>query len=108
MPTAATKPARLTIPTEVRAFAEKRGLVPYLPGIVEVLHRTFADAMRMTVDVQEDPEEAGLRTLIFEVEVPWSQEQWRTGMKAWRRETAAVCPASLLTEFSLITYRRPA
>lgn len=107
MPTAATKPARLTIPPEARAFADERGLTPYLPGVLDVLHRVFGDATRMTVEVHEDPEEAGLRSLIFEVDVPWSQEQWRTGMKAWRRETAALCPAALLTEFSLITYRRP-
>jgi hypothetical protein len=104
----AAKPVKLTIPAEVQAFAQDRGLAPHLPALVAVLQRVFHDATRASVEVHEDPDIAGLRSLLFEVEVPWSQEQWRAGMKAWRRETAAVCPSQFLTEFGLVTYRRPA
>ena len=107
MPATTTVPKKLTLPADVLAFAEERGLGPYLPEILEVLHRVFADATQVMVEVHDDPEEAGLRCILFEVVVPWSKEQRRTGMKAWHRETAAICPAPLRPSFCLITYRRP-
>jgi hypothetical protein len=107
MQTAVPHLAKLTLPTAVEAFARERGLAPYLPAIVEIVHRLFADAIRVDVEVHEDPEIADLRSILFEVEVHWSKEQWRHAMNAWYRETGAVCPRPLLTEFNLITYRRP-
>jgi hypothetical protein len=101
-------PVRLNIPGAVHAFAAERGLAPYMAGIVDIIvQRVFADATRMNVEIHEDPDEPGLHTILFEVDLPWSQDQWRAGMKAWRRRTAAICSAAVLTEFSLITFRRP-
>ena len=55
----------------------------------------------------DDPEDAALRCILFEAIVPWTKDQWRAGMKAWYRETAAVCPSTTWHLFSLIALRRP-
>jgi hypothetical protein len=100
-------PKKIVLPTPVQTFAHERGLTPYLPGIVEVAQRVFADATDITVQIHDDPDEDGLRCILFEVVLPWSVEQRRLGMKTWYRDTAAICPAALRHTFSLITYRRP-
>lgn len=102
-----TAPQNLVLPPDVLAFAHERGLAPYLPDVLEALHRIFAEASKLMVELHDDPEEAGLRCILFEVEVPWSKEQWRAGMKMWHQETASVCPAPVRCSFSLIAYRRP-
>lgn len=107
MPAIITTPQKLVLPAEVQAFAQERGLTPYLPGILEVVGRVFGDAADISVSVHHDPEVADWSWILFEVQVSWSKEQWRTGMKAWYKETAAICPTTLLSEFSLITYRTP-
>jgi hypothetical protein len=107
MATVAKRKKKLVLSREVKAFAKERGLEPYLPAILEILHRVFADAKKITAQIDDDPEEAGLRDILFEAVVPWTKEQWRAGMKAWYRETAAACPAPLRHLFCLITYRRP-
>jgi len=107
MATVAKRTKKLVLTKEVKAFAKERGLEPYLPAILDVLQRVFADANRMKVGLHEDPEAADLRWILFEVEVPWSKEQWRAGMKAWYRESAAACPSPNLCMISVIAYRRP-
>ena len=103
----ATAPKRLVLPPDVQAFAQERGLTPYLAGILDVLHHVLADATTVTVELNDDPEDPGLRCILFEAEVPWSKEQRRIAVKEWHRATAAICPAPLHPTFCLITYRRP-
>jgi hypothetical protein len=106
MSTAIARPI-LTMPPEVQVFARKRGLEPYLPGIVEVFLRIFDEGRKRSVMVHHDPEVEGLSWLLFEVEVPWPTfEQARQADIEWYQETAALCPAPLLCEFSLIIRRR--
>lgn len=107
MSTAIARKKQLVVPPVVQAFAQERGLAPYLPGILDILHRVFADASQVSVELHDDPEEAGLRCILFEVVIPWEKEQRRAAMKSWRRETAAACPSTLCHLFCLITYRRP-
>ena len=107
MPAITTAPKKLVLTPDIQAFAHERGLAPYLPEILEVLHRVFADATAVTVELHDDPDAAGLRCILFEVVVPWSKEQRRAGLKAWYQETAAVCPSTHCHLFSLITFRRP-
>jgi hypothetical protein len=109
MPSTAAKPVRLTIPAEVHAFAQERGLGPHLPGIFEVLHRVFADATRIRVELHQDPEIPDLRWILFEPEVPWeTSEESLQATAAWHDGTGAVCPKPLLSEFALVVRRRPA
>ncbi|MCI0681253.1 MAG: hypothetical protein L0Y71_04045 [Gemmataceae bacterium] len=108
MPTVAKRKKRLILSREVKAFAKERGLTPYLPKLVEVLHSICADATRMGAEVHHDPEIAGLSWLLFEVEVPWkTSAQAMQANKAWYRATAEACPKPLLMEFTLLIRRRP-
>lgn len=94
--------SRLIIPPEVTADAERRGLGPYLPALVETLERIFADASKMEAEVHEDSEIADLSWILFRVEGPWATfEDENILRNQWLEETAAICPGPMLTEFSL-------
>jgi len=75
--------------------------------MVEVFLRIFGEARKRSVVVHLDPEVEGLSWILFEVEVPWTTfEQARQADLEWYQETAALCPAPLLCNFSLIIRRR--
>ncbi len=108
MNTTTLTPARLVLSPEVEAFAKERGLAPYLPALAETLQRVFAEARCLKAEIEEDPEIANLRHLLFSAEVPWpTYEQARLARNLWYQETADVCPAPLLCEFRLHIDRRP-
>src|SRR4051794_27718912 len=97
----------LEVSPEVHRYVRARGLEPYFAALVAILRRLFADATRFDVEVHHDPEIEGLSWLLFEVEVPWdSFEQVRTALDVWYRDTAALCPAPLITTFTLSVWRR--
>lgn len=103
-PTAAKK---LTVPPDVQVYARELGVEHFLPAVLGLVESVFADAKCMSVEVHDDPEAAGLRWILFEVDVPWSREQWRDAMKTWHRELPLVCPSPQRCLISLIAYRRP-
>ncbi|GEM_PF-6246127 len=108
MATVAKRKKKLVLSREVMAFAKERGLTPYLPKLVDILHDLFADATRLSVEVHHDPEIANLSWLLFEVDVPWpTTEQAMQANTAWYRATEVVCPKPLLMEFVLLIRRRP-
>jgi hypothetical protein len=108
MATVAKRKKKLVLSREVKAFAKKRGLTPYLPKIVDVLRDLFADARRWTVEVHIDPEIANLSWLLFKVEVPWKTgEQAMQAYRAWNRAMEAVCPKPLMMEVTLLIRRVP-
>lgn len=97
----------LEVSPEVHRYVRERELEPYFPALVAILRRLFADATRFDVEVHHDPEIEGLSWLLFEVEVPWdSFEQVQTALDIWHRETFALCPATLITAFTLSVWRR--
>ena len=61
MAVTAKRKRKLVLSKEVKAFAKERGLTPYLPAILEVLQRVFADATKMSAEIHEDPEVENLR-----------------------------------------------
>lgn len=104
----AKRKQKLVLSREVKAFAQEHGLTPYLPAIVDVFLRIFKDAKKMSVEVDDDPEIAGLRHLLFAVQVPWRTfEHADAARTAWYRGTDAVCPKQLLTDLRLSIDRRP-
>ena len=106
MATVAKRKKKLMLSREVKAFAKERGLTPYLSAIVEVFHRVFKDAKKMSVEV--DPEIANLHHLLFRAVVPWRTfEEAYAARIAWHRGTEAVCPKQLLTDLRLSIDRRP-
>lgn len=108
MATVAKRKKKLVLSREVKAFAKERGLTPYLPAIVEVFHRVFKDATKMSVEVDYDPEIANLHHLLFYAVVRWpDSEQAHAARQAWYDGTAAVCPRPLLTDLRLSIDRGP-
>ena len=98
-------PKKLVLPPDVQAFAHERGLAPYLLGILNVLHRVFADATRMTAEIHEDPEVENLRWIVFDVEVPCTLDRLNELTDDWYRSTPNACPTTLFGEFGLAAHR---
>ncbi|MCI0684828.1 MAG: hypothetical protein L0Y71_22250 [Gemmataceae bacterium] len=105
MATVAKRKKKLVLSREVKAFAKERGLAPYLPGILDVLHRVFADATKMSAEVHEDPEVENLRWIVFDVEVPCTLDRLNELTDDWYRSTPTVCPMTLHGEFGLGAHR---
>lgn len=104
----AKRKQKLVLSREVKAFAQERGLTPYLPAIVDVFLRIFKDAKKVSVEVDFDPEIANLRHLAFTAVVRWRTfNQSEIAWRAWHDGTAAVCPKPLLTDLRLWIERRP-
>jgi hypothetical protein len=95
----------LQIPADVQAFADQRGLGPYLPSLTESLLRLFADAT-VSVELHHDPEVESLSWILFETETSgWTVEEVRQAEKAWRFCLNTTCPASLSPLVSLVVYQ---
>src|SRR5262245_52059182 len=101
MATVAKRKKKLVLSREVKAFAKERGLTPYLPAILDVLHQVFTDATRMSAEIHEDPEVENLRWIVFDVQVPCTLAQLNALTDQWYRESAAACPPTLYGEFGL-------
>lgn len=105
---ATAPPIRLSLSAEVRDFALKFGLLPYLPALAEITEQVFAEARVLTAEVHDDPDVAGLRWVIFRAEVPWAEpDQVRSARDAWYARTAATCPPPVLAHVGLDIDRRP-
>jgi hypothetical protein len=91
----------LTVPPEVHAFAAEAGVAPYLPAVLELLSRTFPTARRFAVLVEDDPEIANDRHIVFEVDVPLDGPQARAVKRQWNDGLFACCPAPLVCVFRL-------
>lgn len=95
----------LQIPADVQAFADQRGLGPFLPRLAETLLSVFADAT-VSVELHHDPEAESLSWILFEAETSdWTVEQVRQAEKAWRFFLNTNCPASLSPLVSLVVYQ---
>lgn len=108
MSTFVARKKKLVLSREVMAFANERGLTPYLPAVVRVFQRVFMDAKKLSVEVDYDPDVAGLRHLLFRAVVAWPEsEPAHAARQAWYDGTAAACPQQLLTDIRLSIDQRP-
>src|SRR5262245_28675096 len=105
MTTTATAP-NLVISPEVVAFARERKVDQYLAPILDLFRRLFGDARKLAVGLHDDPEIAGLRSIVFEVEVPWpNYSQARDAYRAWHDGLFAVFPSQHLCDIALLIHR---
>jgi hypothetical protein len=58
------------IPADVVAYATEKGLADSLLPHLEITRRVFPSARRLAVYLEDDPEIADLKFIVYEVEVP--------------------------------------
>jgi hypothetical protein len=97
----ATKTPPVAVPPEVVAFADEQGVADYLPSVLEMTARLFPSARRLAALVEADPEIAGERTLILEVDLPLDVREARDAHRRWNDALFACCPATLVCVFAL-------
>ena len=92
----------LVVPQEVQAFAAQQGVASYLPAVLEMTLQTFPDARRLAVLVEEDPEIAGDRHIVIEIDLAGiTPEQYVDRDRQWGHELFQVCPAPFVCVFRL-------
>jgi hypothetical protein len=86
---------------QVTAFAEKEGVAPYLPAVLEMTRRIFPTAL-MRVLVEDDPEIANDWHLVIEVDIAgMTGERLSEDRQRWIREIFEHCPATHVCVFRL-------
>jgi hypothetical protein len=86
---------------EVWAFAEEKGAAAYLPAVLEMTRRVFPTAP-LKVFVEEDPEIADERSIVFEVIVPeLDGEQLLAAHDRWHSGLFQHCPPTHVCLFCL-------
>jgi hypothetical protein len=98
--TVSTAP-RPTIPAEVVAFAREQGVEQYLPNLIELARQVYSSATRFDVFIEDDPEIANDRHIVFEVDVPLDVPQAMVAQRQWNDGVFARCPGPLVCVFRL-------
>jgi hypothetical protein len=90
------------VPPDVLALAAEKGVAEYLPAVLELLPRTFPNARRFAVSVDEDPEIANERNIIFDVDLPVIDgPEFLAVQRQWNDGLFAIVPAPLICGFRL-------
>jgi hypothetical protein len=89
------------IPEDVVAFAREQGVEQYLPELVALSQRTFPVATRFEVFLEEDPEIADDRHIVFRLAVPLDVPQSMAADRQWIEGLYRVCPKPLVCVFRL-------
>src|SRR5436309_2481565 len=87
------------VPPEVRTFAAEQGVAAYLPALADLVRRVFPTARRYAVLVEDDPEIANDRHIVFEVDVPLDVPQAQAARRQWSKGLFQCCPAPLVCVF---------
>ena len=95
------------IPSEVHTFAREQGVEPYLPELIELARQVYPSATRFDVFVEEDPEIAKDRHIVFELDIPNNLEQAREANHRWHTGVFEIVPAPLVCVFRLSADLRP-
>ncbi len=91
----------LIVPPEVEAFAAEKGAASYLPGVVCLVQQIVPNHP-IDVRVEDDPELAYNRTIVFRVEVHgWDEEMLVEADQRWATDIFKCCPAPLVHVFGL-------
>ena len=105
-PTVSTAP-RPAVPPEVVAFAREQGVEKYLPDLIELARQVYPSATRFDVFVEDDPEIANDRHIVFELDVPLTVEQALEADRRWRDGLFRICPAPFVCVFRKSADLRP-
>jgi hypothetical protein len=101
MPPTLTPPLSPVVPEDVRAFAAARGAADYLGPLLELARQSFPGAA-VTVLLEDDPEIAGLRYVVFEVDVgDWDAGRITAAYDRWTPAFVDACPPAVSELFVL-------
>src|SRR5438552_5512520 len=101
MATVAPTAATWTWPPEVLAYAEEQGVSTYLDPLLDATRRAFPQAP-LQVYVEEDPEIAGERHIVFLVDVTGRLADELFGAEnRWTEDLFACCPSTHVCVFRI-------
>jgi hypothetical protein len=86
---------------DVLAFAREQGVDQYLPGLIDLSHRTFPSVTRFEILLEEDPEIADDRHIVFRLAVPLDVPQSLGADRQWIEGLYRLCPKPLVCVFRL-------
>ena len=89
-------------PQDVAAFAKEHHVAEFLPNVYEMTRRMFSSARRLEVVLEEDPEIAGQKCIVFQVTVPrLDSTGFLDAERRWVDELFRCCPCTVSSAFSL-------
>ena len=92
MATDATVAPRTVWPSEVERAAGQQGCAAALPKVWEITRRIFPDSPHIDVHVEDDPEIADLRFIVFDVFVNgWDASRLARAHWQWIEEKTDCC-----------------
>lgn len=93
---------RPTWPDEVVALAKEQHVVQYLPNVWDMTRRVFPAARQLNIRVDEDPEIANDKHIVFAVRVAGlSVDDAVKAQQRWCREIFECCPSTVVCTFRL-------
>jgi hypothetical protein len=88
-----------TLAPEVMAFAAEQSVSTYLPEVLTMTQRIFQRAV-VTIFLEDDPEIANDRHIVFEVDVSgMDEDQLFAAQTRWSRELFEHCPPAYAAVF---------
>ena len=87
--------------------AREQGVEQYLPELLELVRQVYPSASRFDILVEDDPEIANDRHIVFAVEVSIELEQAREADYRWHTGVFRIVPAPLVCVFRLRANLRP-
>src|SRR5207244_1395701 len=72
-----------SVPAEVLAFAREQGVEQYLAKLIDLAREVYHSATRFDIFIEDDPEIANDRHIVFELDVPIDGEQARESDLKW-------------------------
>ena len=102
MPSPTTSLPLPYVSPDVQAFAEKEGVDPYLPAVLEMTQRIFPHRP-MKVFLEGDPEIADDWHIILEIQIPTDsgEDELVATHRRWNYEIFQHCPSRYVCVFRL-------
>ncbi len=90
-----------TVPPEVVGFAREQGVEQCLPELIALSRRSFPSATRFEIQLDEDPEIADDRHIVFRLAVPLEVLESPAADRPWIEGLYRLCPKALVCVFRL-------
>jgi ABC-type amino acid transport substrate-binding protein len=97
----AASPPLPPLPPDVRAFADEKGVAPYLPAVIGLARRAFASSA-LVVALGQDAEDESHQYIALDVDVAnLSAEELLARQRVWSADLFTVCPPPAAVHFVL-------